>query len=92
MTLRTMTAFMKASKEGTPVASSSHAKAPVDDDSATGKSILGHTFYSCKRICLASEPESEPDVQTKRKSPASEQVFPPSKRIKAPSPDGAPTF
>jgi hypothetical protein len=91
MTLRTMTAFMKASKEGTPVAHPSHAKAPVDDDSATGKSILD-TFYRCKRVCLASEPESEPDVPTKRKSPASEQVFPPSKRIKALSPDGAPNF
>ncbi|KAG0700488.1 hypothetical protein DFH29DRAFT_619204 [Suillus ampliporus] len=68
--LRTMTAFIKASKEGTP-AQPSHSQTPVDDDSVT-------------------EPESEHEVvhvSRKRKSPASEQIMPASKRIKTPYPD-----
>ncbi|KAG1851832.1 hypothetical protein DFJ58DRAFT_418000 [Suillus subalutaceus] len=69
--LRTITAFIKASKEGTPVTQPSHPQTPVDDDSVT-------------------EPESEPEVaqvSTKRKSPASEQIMPTSKRRKTPCPD-----
>ncbi|KAJ8590655.1 hypothetical protein M405DRAFT_932669, partial [Rhizopogon salebrosus TDB-379] len=68
--LKTMVAFMRESKESIPLAQPGHAKAPVDEDSAT-------------------EPESEPEVahrSAKRKSPASEQVLPPSKRIKTPCP------
>jgi hypothetical protein len=44
--------------------------------------------------CFAPEPESEPEVargSAKRKSPASEQVLPPSKRIKTPTTDDSET-
>ncbi|KAG1760887.1 hypothetical protein EDD22DRAFT_970891, partial [Suillus occidentalis] len=69
--LRTITAFIEASKESTPIIQPSHSQTPVDDDSVT-------------------EPESEPEVaqvSTKRKSPASEQIMPASKRRKTPCPN-----
>ena len=37
--LKTMAAFMKQSKEGTPIARLDHTRAPVDDDSVTGKCL-----------------------------------------------------
>jgi len=38
--LRTITAFIKASKERTPITRPIHSQTPVDDDSVTGKYIL----------------------------------------------------
>ena len=41
--LKTMAAFMKQSKESTPIAWLDHTRAPVDDDSVTGECLL-HTL------------------------------------------------
>lgn len=38
--LRTITAFIEASKESTPTIQPSHSQTPVDDDSVTGKFIF----------------------------------------------------
>jgi hypothetical protein len=49
------------------------------------------THHNCERIHFVLEPESEPEVAqvlTKRKSPASEQIMPASKRRKTPCPNG----
>ncbi|KAG1774730.1 hypothetical protein EV702DRAFT_482252 [Suillus placidus] len=70
--LRTITAFIKASKEGTPITQPSHSQTPVVDDSDTEPE---------------SEPEVA-QVSMKRKSPASELIMPASKRRKTPCPNG----
>jgi hypothetical protein len=92
--LKTMAAFMRESKESILLAQPGHTKAPVDEDSATGKCMFDMLLSTATvNACLAPEPESEPEVahrSAKRKSPASEQVLPPSKRIKTPCPVGTP--
>lgn len=89
--LRTIAAFIKASKESTPIVTQrSHSQTPVNDNSVTGKFIL-FTYHTCECVRFFSEPESEPEadqVSTKRKSPGSEQIMPASKRRKTPCLDG----
>lgn len=63
MTLRTMAAFMKASKESTPV-----AKALADDDSATGKFILDTLFTAVKVFVLLQNLSLSPTLLTFRQS------------------------